>query len=98
MARRLPVVLLAVLVALSVVSVAKTHNIPAPVERDRVVDYAHSLEDHPLAKDNLQKRMWLTEWIVATPAVNVSTCCKELSSLDLVNDTYSQQLRMQAVY
>ena len=67
-------------------------------ERERVVDYARSLEEHPLAKDNLAKRMWLTEWIVKAPDVKVDVCCKELQSLDEVNNTYSQQLRMQALY
>lgn len=67
-------------------------------ERARVVDYARSLEQHPLAKDNLAKRMWLTKWIVDSPDVNVAVCCRELQSLDKVNDTYSQQLRMQAMY
>ena len=70
----------------------------SPEERDRFVDYTRSLEEHPLAKDNLAKRMWLTEWIVNTPDLNVDVCCKELKSLDAVNDTYSHQLRMQAMY
>ena len=63
-----------------------------------MLDYTHSLEDHPLAKDSLQKRMWLTEWIVQVPDLTVHVCCKELESLDQVNDTYSNQLRMQAMY
>jgi hypothetical protein len=67
-------------------------------DRARVVDYARSLEVNPLAKDSLSKRMWLTEWIVKAPEVSVDTCCKELQSLEEVNNTYSQQLRMQAMY
>jgi hypothetical protein len=69
-----------------------------PEDRERVVDYTRSLEEHPLAKDNLAKRMWLTEWIVKAPDVTVDVCCKELQSLDEVNNTYSEQLRMQAMY
>ena len=42
--------------------------------------------------------MWLTEWIVQVPDVTVTYCCKDLDSLDQVNDTYSNQLRMQAIY
>ena len=67
-------------------------------ERMRVVDYARSLEENPLAKDGLAKRMWLTEWIVQVPDVTVNACCMSLWSLDKVNSTYSNQLRMQAIY
>jgi len=100
MARRLLALLFVLVLALSVPSAAKLRNLSAPneAERERVVDYARSLEEHPLAKDNLQKRMWLTEWIVNTPAITVAPCCEELNSLDEVNNTYSQQLRMQAIY
>jgi hypothetical protein len=99
MARRSLSLLLVLLTALSVPSVAKKmRNVSAPDDRGRVLDYARSLEDHPLAKDNLEKRMWLTEWIVNTPKVQVAPCCAELQSLDEVNNTYSQQLRMQALY
>ncbi|HZP24420.1 MAG TPA: hypothetical protein VFB04_13290 [Terriglobales bacterium] len=100
MARRKSATLLILVLALSIASAAKLRNLPTPeaCERARVVDYTHSLEDHPLAKDNLQKRMWLTEWIVNTSAITLPPCCQELSSLDQVNNTYSQQLRMQAVY
>jgi len=99
MARRLATILLLV-AALTLPSAARPCNAPAPdaAERERVVDYARSLETHPLAKDNLQKRMWLTEWIVNTPAMKVTPCCEELNSLDEINNTYSQQLRMQALY
>ena len=100
MARRLLVAVVVLVTALSVTSAAKLRNLagPSPCERERVVNYTRSLEDHPLAKDNLQKRMWLTEWIVNSPAITVPPCCNELNSLDAVNNTYSQQLRMQAVY
>lgn len=98
MARRLFAALLVLVTALSVSSAAKMRTLFTPHDRERVLDYTRSLEDHPLAKDNLQKRMWLTEWIVSSPALTVAACCEELKSLDEVNDTYSQQLRMQAVY
>ena len=98
MARNRLAVLL-VLAAVALPCVAKMRTISTPEEqRARVLDYARSLEDHPLAKDNLAKRMWLTEWIVNAPHVNRDVCCKELQSLDDVNDTYSEQLRMQAMY
>ncbi len=96
MARNRLAVLL-VLAAVSLPCAAKMRTFQCPEERARVVDYTRSLEEHPLAKDNLAKRMWLTEWIVNTN-VQVEVCCKELQSLDTVNNTYSQQLRMQAMY
>lgn len=88
---------LALVTGLCSTSAAKPRNLANSEEFSRVVTYAHSLEEHPLAKDNLEKRMWLTEWIVNTPAVAVAPY-KELDSLDAVNNTYSQQLRMQAMY
>jgi hypothetical protein len=100
MARRLLAALFVLVLALSLPSAAKPRLLPGlhDSERDRVLDYTRSLEEHPLAKDNLQKRMWLTEWIVNTPKITVPSCCEELESLDAVNNTYSQQLRMQAIY
>lgn len=100
MARRLLAAVFVLVLAVSVPSAAKPRIFSAlhDGERERVVDYTRSLEEHPLAKDNLQKRMWLTEWIVNTPKITVEPCCEELDSLDAVNNTYSQQLRMQAVY
>ena len=97
MARRL-LALLVVLAAAAVPCVAKMRTVYTPEVRERVLDYARSLEDHPLAKDSLAKRMWLTEWIVNAPDVKTDVCCKELQSLDEVNNTYSQQLRIQAMY
>jgi hypothetical protein len=97
MARKL-LALFVVLAAAALPSAAKMCTLSASPDRARVVDYAHSLEDHPLAKDNLAKRMWLTEWIVKAPEMSVDVCCRELQSLDEVNNTYSEQLRMQAMY
>ena len=97
MARILLAPVLAVVLALCSTSAAKPRNLCDTVEFSRVVTYAHTLEEHPLAKDNLQMRLWLTEWIVNSPAIAVAPY-KELDSLDEVNNTYSQQLRMQAMY
>ena len=88
----------AVVLAVCSTSVAKPRNLCDTVEFSRVVTYAHTLEEHPLAKDNLQMRLWLTEWIVNSPAITATPLYKELDSLDEVNNTYSQQLRMQALY
>jgi hypothetical protein len=87
----------AVVLAVCSTSAAKPHALANCDEFSRVVTYAHSLEENPLAKDNLQMRMWLTEWIVNSPSVEIAPY-KELDSLDAVNNTYSQQLRMQAMY
>lgn len=89
---------LVVFAAASLPCLAKMHSPSSFGERDRVVDYTRSLEEHPLAKDSLEKRMWLSEWIIKAPTLNVAVCCAELKSLDAINNTYSQQLRMQAMY
>jgi hypothetical protein len=101
MVRKLFVVIVALVVIASLPCAANTRGPSTPEERAKVLEYARSLEEHPLAKDSLQKRMWLSEWIVQVPDVEVSVCCKQLKqleSLDKVNDTYSNQLRMQMVY
>jgi len=98
MTRRLLAVVVFLAMFATLPSTAKMRNASLGDDRGRVVDYARSLEQHPLAKDSLEKRMWLSEWIVKAPEFKVEVCCKELSSLDDINNTYSQQLRMQARY
>jgi len=101
MGRRLLAVLVVLIVAASLPSAARMRGPSTAEERAQALAYAQSLEDHPLAKDSLEKRMWLTEWIVQVPDFTVNVCCKELKALqalDKVNDTYSNQLRMQAMY
>jgi len=98
MVRKLLAVLIVLTSAASLPCAAKMRGPSTPEERARAVEYVRSLEENPLAKDSLEKRMWLTEWIVEVPDFTVSACCKELESLDKVNNTYSNQLRMQVVY
>ena len=98
MGRKLFVLLALTILAASVPAECKTRGPATPQERQRALDYVQSLEQNPLAKDSLEKRIWLTEWIVQTPDLTVTPCCKALDSLDKINDTYSNQLRMQAVY
>lgn len=97
MLRKLVTILVAV-AAVVLSSSAKTRGPSTAEERMRAVNYAHSLEENPLSKDSLDKRMWLTEWIVEVPDITVNACCTSLWALDKVNSTYSNQLRMQAIY
>jgi len=101
MVRKLFAVVVVLILAAAVPSGACPRHTFSPEDRARVMAYAQSLEEHPLAKDSLEKRIWLTEWIVEVPDLTVTLCCNELKaleSLDQVNNTYSHQLRMQAVY
>jgi hypothetical protein len=98
MTRRILASVVLLTLSVSIPSSAKMRVLPLPNNGDRVVDYARSLEQHPLAKDSLQKRMWLSQWIVKSADVKLDTCCEELKSLDAINNTYSHQLRMQAVF
>ena len=98
MGRKLYVLLAITILAASIPAESKTRGPSTPQERARALDYIQSLEQNPLAKDSLDKRMWLTEWIVQVPDFTVNMCCKALESLDSINDTYSNQLRMQAIY
>ena len=98
MGRRLFVLLALSILAASVPAESKMHGLSSPDDRARALSYIQSLEQDPLAKDSLDKRMWLTEWIVKAPDITVETCCKALDSLDKINATYSNQLRMQVIY
>ena len=98
MGRKLFVLLALTVLAASVPAESKMRGPSTPQERTRALKYIQSLEQKPLAKDSLDKRMWLTEWIVQVPDITVRMCCKALDTLDTVNDTYSNQLRMQAIY
>jgi hypothetical protein len=98
MGRKLFVLLAMTVLASSVPAESKTRGPSTPQERARALSYVQSLEQNPLAKDSLDKRMWLTEWIVQVPDFTVKLCCKDLDSLDKINDTYSNQLRMQVIY
>ncbi len=48
-----------VLAAVSLPCAAKMRTLTSPEDRERVVDYARSLEEHPLAKDNLTRGLTL---------------------------------------
>jgi hypothetical protein len=101
MVRKLLAVVIVLIVAATLPSFAAPRGPSTAEERAQALEYAQSLEQHPLAKDSLEKRMWLTEWIVDVPDLIFNVCPKELKaleSLDKVNDTYSNQLRMQVVY
>lgn len=98
MSRKLFVLLAVTLLAASVPAECKAHGSSTPQDRARALDYIQSLEQNPLAKGSFEKRIWLTEWIVQSPDFTVKMCCKALDSLDKINDTYSIQLRMQAMY
>ena len=101
MVRKLFAALIVLVVAASLPSAAKMRGPSTAEERAQALEYVQSLEQHPLAKDSLEKRMWLTEWLVEIPDVTFNVCPKELDalkSLDKVNDTYSHQLRMQVLF
>ena len=98
MSRNLFVLLAVMMLAASVPAECKTRGASTPHERARALSYVQSLEDNPLAKGSLEKRLWLTEWLVKVPDVQVNACCRELESLEAVNETYATPLRMQAIY
>ena len=77
MGRKLFVLLALTVLAASIPAESKTRGPSTPQERARALDYIQSLEQNPLAKDSLDKRMWLTEWIVQVPDFTVTSCCKD---------------------
>src|ERR1039457_4472098 len=73
MVRKILAVLIVLTTVASLPSTAKTRGPSTAEERARAVEYVRSLEENPLAKDSLEKRMWLTEWIVEVPDFTVNT-------------------------
>jgi hypothetical protein len=98
MGRKLFVLLAVSILAASIPAESKMRGPATPEELARALSYVQSLEENPLAKDSLDKRIWLTEWIVQSPDFSVNVCCKALDGLDKINATYSNQLRMQSIY
>lgn len=98
MARKAFAVLVMAVLLATVPAGAKTRGPSTAEERARALNYVESLERNPMSHDSLAKRTWLTEWIVGVPDIKVTLAYKELDSLEKVNNTYSNQLRMQAVY
>ena len=98
MGRKSFVLLAVTILAASLPAASRTRGPSTPQERARALSYIASLEQNPLAKDSLDKRLWLTEWIVRVPDITVNVCCKALDSLDQINATYSNQLRLQSIY
>ena len=79
MSRKLFVLLAVTVLAASIPAESKMRGPSTPQERARALDYVRSLEQNPLAKDSLDKRMWLTEWIVQVPDITV-TCAARISN------------------
>src|ERR1039457_5418725 len=73
MVRKILAVLIVLTTAASLPSAAKTRGPSTAEERARAVEYVRSLAENPLAKDSLEKRTWLTEWIVEVPDFTVNT-------------------------
>src|SRR3974377_2202537 len=69
MGRKLFVLLALTTLAASVPAESKMRGPSTPEERARALDYIQSLEQKPLAKDSVGKRIWLTEWIVQVPDI-----------------------------
>ncbi len=76
MGRKLFVLLAVMILAASVPAECKTRGPSTPHERARALNYIQSLEQNPLAKDSLDKRMWLTEWIVRVPDITVARAAR----------------------
>ena len=98
MSRKLFLLLALTVLAASTAAECKMRGPSTSEERARALSYIQSLEQYPLAKGSLEKRIWLTEWLVQVPDFTVTLCCKALDSLESVNETYSNQLRLQAMY
>lgn len=70
-----------------------------PEERKRATDTTRKLEKEPLARNSMEARKWLFQWIVEIPDINVTSCASPLDSLrEDENDTYGQMLYVQSVF
>src|SRR3974377_845851 len=80
MGRKLFVLLALTVLASSAPAESKMRGPSTPEERARALNYIQSLEQKPLAKDSVEKRIWLTEWIVRGAGITAKICRKWASS------------------
>jgi hypothetical protein len=93
--------ILAAVLALSLVApaAARARGPSTPEERKRAVETTRKLEKEPLARNSMDARKWLFQWIVEIPDVNVTSCAGPLDALrEDEEDTYGQLLYVQSVF
>ena len=68
-------------------------------ERQRAVEVTRRLEQDPLGKRGDEDRVWLFQWIVDIPDINVRTCESPLDQLkDDEGDRHGRELFLQHVF
>jgi len=60
---------------------ARARGPSTPEERKRAVEATRKLEKEPLARNSMELRKWLFQWIVEIPDIMVSSCSGPLSVL-----------------
>ncbi len=95
--RRILVAVLAL--ALLAPAAAHARGPSTPEERKRAVETTRKLEKEPLARNSMEARKWLFQWIVEIPDINVTSCAGPLDGLrEDEEDTYGQLLYVQSVF
>lgn len=86
---------------------AQAERAPAPAERgpstkaerQRAVEVTRRLEKDPLAKRGDEDRIWLFQWIVEIPDINIRTCESPLDQLrDDESARHGRELYLQHVF
>jgi len=78
---------------------ARARGPSTPEERKRAVEATRKLEKEPLARNSMELRKWLFQWIVEIPDINVTSCGGPLDALrEDEEDTYGQILYVQSVF
>jgi hypothetical protein len=93
--------ILAAVLAVTVLAPAavRARGPSTPEERKRAVETTRRLEKEPLARNAMDARKWLFQWIVEIPDVNVTSCAGPLDVLrEDEEDAYAQMLYLQSVF
>ncbi len=93
--------ILAAALALAVLApaAARARGPSTPEERKRAIETTRKLEREPLARNSMDARKWLFQWIVEIPDVNVTSCPGPLDALrENEDDTYAQLLYVQSIF
>lgn len=92
-------ILAALLLALVALPALADRGPSTKAERKRAVDVTRKLEKNPLVKGGDEDRVWLFQWIVEIPDIQVRTCESPLDQLrDDQSDRHGRELYLQQVF
>jgi hypothetical protein len=98
MRKRGTLILIAVLVAFTSLSAQQKRGPSTPEERAKAVQFAHDLENNPLAPQAKSEREWLLRWVMEVPDIAVAFCPQILGTELSDKQPYGTEIRTQLMF